>query len=52
MAYSAEERKKKVKQAERVVRELQNGYQDREATIALGVVGTELQCDGPEHVNK
>lgn len=42
----------KVKQAEKAIRQLLTEYPDGEATIALGLVGAELQCDGLEHVNK
>lgn len=47
-----EESQAKVKQAEMIIRQLLTDYPDGEATIALGLVGAELQCDGPEHVNK
>ncbi|ENO7474843.1 hypothetical protein ACB445_000702 [Citrobacter amalonaticus] len=42
----------KVKQAEKAIRQLLTEYPDGEATIALGLVGAELQCDDLEHLNK
>lgn len=47
-----EESQTKVKQAEKVIRQLLGDYPDGEATIALGLVGAELQCDGIEQVSK
>lgn len=47
-----EESQLNVRQAEKVIRQLLTDYPDGEATIALGLVGAELQCDGHEHVNK
>lgn len=47
-----EESQMKVKQAEEVIRQILTDYPDGEATIALGLVGAELQCDGYEHVDK
>ncbi|HAU5634814.1 MULTISPECIES: hypothetical protein [Citrobacter] len=47
-----EETQVKVKQAEKAIRQLLTEYPDGEATIALGLVGAELQCDDLEHLNK
>ncbi|MEY6763690.1 hypothetical protein AB9B48_18760 [Kluyvera ascorbata] len=47
-----EESQAKVKLAENVIRQLLAEYPDGEATIALGLVGAELQCDDLEHVSK
>ena len=47
-----EESQSKVKKAEQAIREVMTTYPDGEATIALGLVGAELQCDGLDHVNK
>jgi len=40
-----EESQAKVKQAEAVIRQLLTDYPEGEATIALGLVGAELQCE-------
>ncbi|GJK12535.1 hypothetical protein TUM16664_03070 [Enterobacter cloacae] len=47
-----EETQAKVKQAEKAIRQLLTDYPDGEATIALGLVGAELQCDTLEYVSK
>lgn len=47
-----EESQVKVKQAEKVIRQLLTDYPDGEATVALGLVGAELQCEGLESVTK
>ncbi|MFI7784162.1 hypothetical protein EN46_10695 [Citrobacter amalonaticus] len=47
-----EETQVKVKQTEKAIRQLLTEYPDGEATIALGLVGAELQCDDLEHLNK
>ncbi|SAZ42757.1 hypothetical protein [Citrobacter amalonaticus] len=47
-----EETQVKVKQAEKAIRQLLTEYPDGEATIALGLVGADLQCDDLEHLNK
>ncbi|MDH1317999.1 hypothetical protein N5C39_06405 [Enterobacter bugandensis] len=47
-----EETQLKVKQAEKAIRQLLTEYPHGEATIALGLVGAELQCDDLEHLNK
>ncbi|EOD1035558.1 MULTISPECIES: hypothetical protein [Enterobacter cloacae complex] len=47
-----EESQSKVKKAEQAIREVLATYPDGEATIALGLIGAELQCDELEHVTK
>ncbi|HDT2083469.1 TPA: hypothetical protein RCG81_004722 [Enterobacter roggenkampii] len=47
-----EETQAKVKQAEKAIRQLLTDYPDGEATIALGLVVAELQCDTLEYVSK
>lgn len=47
-----EESQAKVKQAEKVIRQLLTDYPDGEGTVALGLVGAELQCEGLESVTK
>ncbi|EOW5547062.1 hypothetical protein ACOXPD_004035 [Escherichia coli O5:H32] len=47
-----EESQSKVKKAEQAIREVLATYPDGEATIALGLIGAELQCDESEHVTK
>lgn len=47
-----EESQAKVKQAEKVIRQLLTDYPDGEATVALGLVGAELQSEGLESVTK
>jgi len=47
-----EESQAKVKQAEKAIRQIMTDYPDGEATIAMGLVGAELQCDVPENITK
>ena len=47
-----EESQQNVKQAEQSIREVLAAYPDGEATIALGLIGAELQCDDLEHITK
>jgi len=42
----------KVKKAEQAMREVLAAYPDGEATVALGLIGAELQCDAPEFITK
>ncbi|WP_324028807.1 hypothetical protein GC087_17110 [Pantoea sp. JZ2] len=45
-----EESQAKVKKAEQAMREVLSAYPDGEATIAMGLIGAELQCDAPEMI--
>lgn len=47
-----EESQEKVKKAVQSIREVLATYPDGEATIALGLIGAELQCDTPEQITK
>lgn len=47
-----EESQSKVKKAEQAIREVLASYPAGEATIALGLIGAELQCDESENVTK
>ncbi|WP_343463017.1 hypothetical protein [Pantoea sp.] len=47
-----EESQTKVKAAVQSIREVLAAYPDGEATIALGLIGAELQCDELEHITK
>lgn len=47
-----EESQAKVKKAEQSIREVLAAYPDGEATVALGLIGAELQCDQFENVTK
>lgn len=47
-----EESQAKVKKAEQAFREVIATYPDGEATVALGLIGAELQCGEPENITK
>ncbi len=47
-----EESQEKVKKVSQAIREVLASYPDGEATVALGLIGAELQCDDLENVTK
>lgn len=47
-----EESQAKVKAAEKKIRGVLASYPDGEATVALGLIGAELQCDDMEVISK
>lgn len=47
-----EESQAKVQEALKVLRQLMADYPEGEATVALGLIGAELQCDSVEQVTK
>lgn len=47
-----EENRVNVKKAEQQIRDVLASYPGGEATIAMGLIGAELQCEGVETITK